>query len=140
VYDQIRALVSPEPVAKKFPVGLGATEMTEFLWPWSMSCVWPVRGSQNWTPRSLEPERTHWLSGVRATLSTKSFKAVLAILSGLEYRTVHTLCPSKVFVHRPPLRGGCWFMPRGAESSHILIVLSKLPLTSSRPLGEKATL
>lgn len=32
-YLQIRALMSPEPVAKKVPVGLGATEMTEFLCP-----------------------------------------------------------------------------------------------------------
>ena len=77
VYDQMRARMSPEPVAKKPPVGLatglGATEMTEFLCPWSMSCVWPVRGSQNWTPRSLDPERTHSESGVSATLRTKSY-------------------------------------------------------------------
>lgn len=46
--------------------------MTEFLWPCNMSCVWPVRGSQNCTPRSLEPDRTHSASGVRATLRTKS--------------------------------------------------------------------
>ena len=30
-YDQIRAFMSPDPVAKKLPCGLGATEMTEFL-------------------------------------------------------------------------------------------------------------
>lgn len=71
-YDQILALMSPEPVAKYPPVGLGATEMTEFLWPWSMSCVAPVRGSQNCTPRSLDPDMTHAASGVRATERTKS--------------------------------------------------------------------
>jgi hypothetical protein len=58
--------------------GDGATEMTEFLWPCSMSCVCPVRGSQNWTPRSLEPERTHSESGVRATLRTKSYRRVVS--------------------------------------------------------------
>lgn len=51
VYDQMRARMSPEPVANSPPVwvgtGEGATEMTEFLWPCSMSCVCPVRGSQN---------------------------------------------------------------------------------------------
>jgi len=76
----MRARMSPEPVAKRPPVwvgtGLGATEMTEFLCPWSMSCVWPVRGSQNCTPRSLEPESTHSESGVSATLRTKSWMAV----------------------------------------------------------------
>lgn len=30
---QILARISPLPVAKRLPVGLGATEMTEFLWP-----------------------------------------------------------------------------------------------------------
>ena len=77
----MRARMSPEPVANRPPVGvgtgLGATDMTEFLWPCSMSCVWPVRGSQNWTPRSLEPERTHSESGVSATLRTKSCRAVM---------------------------------------------------------------
>lgn len=76
LYDQIRARMSPEPVAKRPPLGvttgLGATEMTEFLWPCSISCVLPVLGSQNWTPRSLEPDRTQFPSGVKATLSTKS--------------------------------------------------------------------
>lgn len=76
LYFQIRALMSPEPVANRPPVcdgtGDGATLMTEFLWPWSMSCVEPVLGSQNWTPRSLEPERTHAPSAVRATERTKS--------------------------------------------------------------------
>ena len=68
----MRALMSPEPVAKKPPVGLGATLITLFLWPCSISCVSPVWGSQNWTARSLEPEITHELSGVRATERTKS--------------------------------------------------------------------
>lgn len=31
MYDQILALMSPEPVANAPPSGLGATEMTEFL-------------------------------------------------------------------------------------------------------------
>ena len=69
--------MSPEPVANTPPVwvstGLVATEMTEFLCPRSMSCVWPVRGSQNWTPRSLEPERIHSESGVKAMVRTKSY-------------------------------------------------------------------
>lgn len=30
-YCQIRAFISPDPVAKRWPVGAGATEMTEFL-------------------------------------------------------------------------------------------------------------
>jgi hypothetical protein len=68
----MRARISPEPVAKKLPVGLGATEMTEFLWPCSISCVLPVRGSQNCTPRSLDPESTQFPSGVSATERTKS--------------------------------------------------------------------
>lgn len=34
---QIRARMSPLPVAKTPPVGLGATEMTEFLCPCNMS-------------------------------------------------------------------------------------------------------
>jgi hypothetical protein len=57
-------------------MGLGATEMTEFLCPWSINWVAPVRGSQNWTPRSLEPDMTHWLSGVSATESTKSYRGI----------------------------------------------------------------
>lgn len=68
----MRARMSPDPVAKKLPAGLGATEMTEFLWPWSMSCVLPVLGSQNWTPLSLEPDMTQFASGVSATDRTKS--------------------------------------------------------------------
>jgi hypothetical protein len=64
--------LSPEPVAKLPPLGLGATEMTEFLWPCNMSWVLPVLGSQNWTPRSFDPERTQFPSGVRATERTKS--------------------------------------------------------------------
>lgn len=119
----MRAFMSPEPVAKYEPAGLGATEMTEFLWPCSMSCVWPVLGFQNCTPLSFEPDSTHWLSGVSATDSTKS------------------LWPSKVLTHRPPLDVALPEMgiPRGVLSSHILIVLSRLPLTRSLPLGEKAT-
>jgi hypothetical protein len=45
----------------------------EFLWPCSIICAFPVTGSQNWTPRSFEPLMTHWPSGVRHTLSTKSY-------------------------------------------------------------------
>lgn len=90
-YLQILARMSPLPVANRLPMGLGATEMTvmaivsalyyptapsrdvpEFLWPWSISWATPVTGSQNCTPLSLEPERTHAPSGVRATLRTKS--------------------------------------------------------------------
>jgi hypothetical protein len=45
-------------------------------------------------------------------------------------------------MQRPPLSGGCWVWPiwRDVVNSHILIVLSRLPLTSSRALGENATL
>lgn len=46
-YLQILAFISPLPVANKLLVGLGATEMTEFLWPWSIICAFPVTGSQN---------------------------------------------------------------------------------------------
>src|SRR5690349_9782546 len=51
-----------------------------------------------------------------------------------------TLCPSKVLTQRPPLGPLPPCGPRTDESSHILMVLSRLPLTSSLPLGEKATL
>lgn len=69
-YCQIRAFMSPDPVAKRCPVGQGATEMTEFLCPCSIIWAFPVLGSQNWTPRSLDPDMTHDPSGVRHTLST----------------------------------------------------------------------
>ena len=73
----MRTRMSPEPVANRPPLwvgtGLAATEMTEFLCACSNSCVSPVRVSQNWTPWSLEPERTHSESGVKATVMTKSY-------------------------------------------------------------------
>jgi hypothetical protein len=50
-----------------------------------------------------------------------------------------TLCPSKVLIHRPPLGTVLGCPPLGATSSHILIVLSKLPDTRSLPLGANAT-
>jgi hypothetical protein len=50
-----------------------------------------------------------------------------------------TLCPSKVLMHRPPLGAVLGCPPLGATSSHILIVLSKLPETRSFPFGAKAT-
>lgn len=88
----MRALLSPEPVANKgFLPGLVATEITigdesatsffnarlllslpEFLWPCNMNSVWPVRGSQNCTPRSFDPDTIHFPSGVVATDNTKS--------------------------------------------------------------------
>jgi len=75
--------MSPLPVAKLPPLGLGATLMTEFLWPCNMSCVLPVLGSQNWTPRSLEPERTQAPSGVSATERTKSYDMLASETSNL---------------------------------------------------------
>lgn len=42
----------------------------EFLWPESTNCAWPERGSQNCTPRSLEPDATHWPSGEHETERT----------------------------------------------------------------------
>lgn len=100
---QILARMSPLPVANSPPLaGLGATEMTraesvsrrhtykgrccgvpiipEFLWPCNMSCASPVLGSQNCTPLSFEPDRTHCPSGVRATLRTKSCFFFLSVL------------------------------------------------------------
>lgn len=52
------------------------SDVPEFLWPWSMSWVSPVRGSQNCTPLSLDPLSTHSPSGVSATLRTKSFNSL----------------------------------------------------------------
>jgi hypothetical protein len=67
---------SPDAVANKPPArvaaGLDATDMTLFSCPTSLSCICPVQGSQKWTARSLEAERTHSESGVIATLRTKS--------------------------------------------------------------------
>ena len=51
----------------------------------------------------------------------------------------HTLCPSKVLMHRPPFGALAGWPPLGATSSHILMVLSKLPDTRSFPFGAKAT-
>jgi len=48
----------------------------EFLWPWSINCVSPVWGFQNWTPLSFDPLMTHSASGVIATLRTKSWPGV----------------------------------------------------------------
>jgi hypothetical protein len=122
-YLQMRALMSPLPVANTPPVGLGATEMTEFLCPCNINCATPVCGSQNCTPRSLDPLNTQSPCGVSATLSTKS------------------LWPSKVRIHLPLGPPGC---PGTnlllVDSSHILIVLSKLPETRRLPDGANATL
>ena len=50
-----------------------------------------------------------------------------------------TLWPSNVRIHLPPLTALWGCMPRGTVSSQSLIVLSRLPLTRSRPLGANAT-
>lgn len=52
----------------------------------------------------------------------------------------HTLCPSKVRMHLP-LGAACVGMKRLlVVNSHILIVLSRLPLTRRSPDGANATL
>lgn len=92
--------------------------LPEFLWPWSINCVWPVRGSQNWTPLSLEPDTIQLPSGVVATDKTKS------------------LWPLNTWMHGfLPLSLPYAFVP----SCHILNVLSKLPLISVFPSGINAT-
>lgn len=54
-------------------------------------------------------------------------------------RHQHTLWPSKVRMHLP-LGAAPGIIREGVVSSHILIVLSKLPLTRRSPEGAKATL
>lgn len=86
--EQIRACQSPLPVASTFPVGLRSiditTEMTsdkgykngrnkgspEFLCPCNIHCTTAVLASQNWTPRSFDPETTHCPSCDTATERT----------------------------------------------------------------------
>src|SRR3569833_2608183 len=87
-----------------------------------MSCVWPVRGSQNCTPRSLEPDMTHWASGVRATERTKSWmengNGQLGVTGAdAAPREKLTLWPSKVLTQRPPL-GPVLGTPRAVANSH----------------------
>lgn len=53
--------------------------LPEFLWPCNINSVWPVRGSQNWTPRSFEPDTIHLPSGVVATDKTKSYIYIIAL-------------------------------------------------------------
>lgn len=120
------------------------SDLPEFLWPWSMSCVSPVWGSQNCTPLSFEPLSTHSPSGVSATLRTKSWNSLTKSCSlpfeWCERISALTLWPSNVLKHLA-LRGGGFPGIGGCLSpnSHILIDLSRLPLTRDRPLGAKAT-
>lgn len=67
---KIRACQSPEPVARSPLVSLMAIEMTEFLCPCSRNWGCPLRTSQNWTARSLEPDTTQLPSAEVATDST----------------------------------------------------------------------
>ena len=50
-----------------------------------------------------------------------------------------TLWPSNVLIHFPPFGVVEGRMLLCGANSHILIVLSRLPLTNSRPVGENAT-
>lgn len=110
---QILDLQSPEPVAKVRAFGATATEITEFLCPWSMQRGAPVAGSQNCTVLSLEPETIHLPSGEKTTDRTKS------------------LWPEQV-------TASLLFEGTAESISHTLIVLSKEPEARNLPAREKS--
>lgn len=114
-YLQIRARISPLPVAKRLLLGLGATEMTiavslyicvfrvvfspEFLCPCNIICALPVLGSQNCTPRSLDPLITQCPSGVKQTLKTKSLKKSTPPIKLPHSRGYHLPCDPQTCAH-----------------------------------------
>ena len=130
--------MSPLPVAKQFSIGLWATEVTEFLCPWSLIWACPV-----WGPKTaLHGLSSRLLPILRLGYSTQSKRSprIDLVLSDTQRELESlTLCPSNVLIHFPPFGVVEGTMLLCGANSHILIVLSRLPLINSRPVGEKAT-